>query len=345
MISSWPLNVFFLQFQYLTAMQSRLAGLDALRGIAAFAVFAHHLHMAAFGYSRGSAFLAVDLFFMLSGYVMARTYEARLNDSLSAASFITSRIRRLWPTMTVGAVIGIPVVWLSYSPERAALATLNLLFIPYFLEPRAFPLNGPAWSIFFELVANLLHALVLYRLRNSQLFLLAGAGLLVLFLYGRQYGFDVGSQPDNFLLGLPRIIMSYAIGIILWRTWRDQPPIRVSRSFTLLAMPLFFGATVLMSGQSWLANLLFIIVVCPALIAGALQLQASPFWLNVAALGGAVSFPLYAVHGTVIRLAGVLDYGWAIGGASALLVVALFPSVRSAFSHACPVTLRKAAKV
>jgi peptidoglycan/LPS O-acetylase OafA/YrhL len=313
-------------------MGSRLVGLDGLRGIAALAVFAHHVFMSANGYSRGVAFLAVDFFFMLSGYVMARTYEARLTGDLSAAGFLALRLRRLWPAMTVGAAIGVPVVWATYAWPDALPAMLNLLFVPWFLGTRVFPLNGPAWSIFFELVANLVHALVLCRLSTRQLMLLALACAPLLVAGGIDYGLDVGSRPENFLFGLPRVLLSYTIGMILWRSWRDEPPVKVSASFTFLAMPLFFTATAV-SGGSWIANLGFIAVVCPMMIAGGLRFPAPSRWAGLAAFAGALSFPLYAVHGTVLRLASLLELGWIAGALLALAVPLVFPSVRRALGR------------
>lgn len=311
-------------------MSGRLIGLDALRGIAALAVFLHHLHMAATGYSTGAAFLAVDLFFMLSGYVMARTYEERMLEGLHPLRFLSLRWKRLWPTMTVGAAIGVPVVWANYAAPEAAGAMLGLLFIPFFIGPRVFPVNGPAWSIFFELVANALHAVLLYRLSNRELWLLAAVSAFALVLSGWAYGLDVGSRPENFFGGIPRVLLSYTLGILLWRIWQDNPRIDISQSFALLAMPIFFVATTFIEGQSWVANLFFILAICPMMIAGALRFEASPFCSSVAIFTGAISFPLYAVHGTVLRLAKLLEFGWVAGGCAALLVTLAFPSVRKA---------------
>src|SRR5262245_61697811 len=86
---------------------NRLYGLDALRGVAALAVLFHHYEVI-FGSTHyfSRAYLAVDVFFMISGYVMARTYEGRLGNSLSAVQFLWIRIKRLWPTMAVGTTIG-----------------------------------------------------------------------------------------------------------------------------------------------------------------------------------------------------------------------------------------------
>lgn len=84
----------------------RLAGLDALRGIAALVVVIGHVFLARDGAEHGRPWIAVDVFFALSGYVTARTYEARLGRDLSAGGFLAARLRRLWPVMAVGALLG-----------------------------------------------------------------------------------------------------------------------------------------------------------------------------------------------------------------------------------------------
>lgn len=317
-------------------MGGRLTGLDGLRGIAAIAVLGHHLHILLFEASRGTAFLAVDFFFMLSGYVMARTYETRWEVPSPAARFMTSRLRRLWPTMAVGGVIGATAAFIKLPGVDVLPMLLNLLLIPSFVGILAFPLNVPAWSIFFELVANLAHVLVLRRLRTRGLVAVAALAGLVLVLGGRIHGLDVGSRPDNFLLGLPRVLMSYTIGILLWRSWRDEPTIIGSPGFAFLAMPLFFGASMLTAHSSWIANLLFITIACPMIVAGGLRFPATSRWSPLLSISGAMSFPLYAVHVPAMVLVKYLGGHWTLGFAAAIATTALFPSVRRAIGAAMP---------
>lgn len=317
-------------------MGGRLTGLDGLRGIAAFAVLGYHLHILIFETSRGTAFLAVDFFFMLSGYVMARTYETRWDVPSPAARFMTSRLRRLWPTMAVGGAIGATAAF-SQSPGIDVLPMLlNLLLIPWFVGILAFPLNVPAWSILFELAANLAHVLVLRRLRTRSLVAIAALAGLVFVLGGRSQGLDVGSRPDNFLLGLPRVLMSYTIGIILWRSWRDQPTIAGSPGFAFLAMPLFFGASMSTANLSWVANLLFITIACPMIVAGGLRFPVNSRWSPLLRVAGAMSFPLYAVHVPAMVLVKYLGGHWTLSLAAAIATAALFPSVRRAIGAAMP---------
>lgn len=279
---------------------TRLQGLDALRGIASLCVLAFH----AAGPNSSNAYLAVDFFFMLSGYVMARTYEERLQTRMGAAGFLKARLVRLWPTMFLASLIGLP--WLaSWTPTNwlVAISVANLLFIPTPMLNRVFLLNGPAWSIFFELFANLTHGLVLQRLSTRWLQLLLVPLIAILAYFASRYTMELGSTPATFLGGVPRVLVSYAIGVLLWRRWRDKPAFRVSSPFTYSAMPIVFLVGAFVAGQSWQADLIFVLLVCPMLVAGGLKLAIIPAPLRYL---GILSFPLYAVHGPVLETSKML---------------------------------------
>ena len=280
---------------------TRLDGLDALRGIAALCVFAYH----ALEEVGSNAYLAVDFFFMLSGYVMARTYEARLAGGLVPTRFFVMRLGRLWPTLFFGSLLAVP--WLlSQHPIADVWPAIvaNLLLIPFAVGGWMFLLNGPAWSICFELFANALHAVLLWRLSPRAIAALLVPLIVLLALAASRYSFDVGSTLNGFGAALPRVLVSYGIGILLWRKWRDAPSIKVSGAFTLLIMPAFFGINALIAGDSWQADLLFVLLVCPLLIAGGLRIErVHPVLLWF----GAISFPLYAVHVPAMRLVAWLD--------------------------------------
>jgi peptidoglycan/LPS O-acetylase OafA/YrhL len=253
--------------------------------------------------------------------------------------FIKIRLFRLWPTMAVGTSIAAAVVWSTYPAPDAALMMLTLVFIPTFMDGRAFALNSPAWSIFFELIANLLHVIVLHKLSTRSLFFVALVALPLFVIPGMAFGLDVGARTANFLIGLPRVMLSYTVGIILWRSWRDSPPIEVPRSFAFLVMPVFFIVTATfdnLTSTTWIANLFFILVFCPLMIAGGLRFDEKSRGAGIAAVAGAFSFPLYAVHIPVIAAASYFGGGWKVSAVAALLVSALFPSVRKALQEALP---------
>lgn len=290
----------------------RLHGLDALRGIAALCVLVYH----AGRFTDSNAYLAVDFFFMLSGYVMARTYEGKLASGMRPAAFVGARIGKLWPTMFFASLVALPWLYSYLEPSQFwPVALANLLLIPTPIANRVYLLNQPAWSIFFELVANLVHALVLWRLSTRQLTLLLVPTVALLAWQASHYTLNLGASPVTFLGGIPRVLTSYIIGIVLWRWWRDKPTLAVSRHFTLLAMPLFFIGGGLVPQQSWQSDLLFVLVLCPMLVAGGLKIERpGPLLL----FAGAISFPLYAVHGPMIQLARVLGLNLWLGAACSI---------------------------
>ena len=135
--------------------------LDGMRGVAAFAVmmmhFTNNLPTPLFK----TAYLAVDLFFILSGFVIAHSYnEALLSGSMKFLEFFKRRLIRLYPMFFIGLVIGAASLhWAKqwgethYSLQNIVFASLcNIFFIPYFNNidgGHIFPLDDPAWSLFF----------------------------------------------------------------------------------------------------------------------------------------------------------------------------------------------------
>ena len=279
----------------------RIHGLDAMRGLAAFCVFAFHANglfdeipnVFAKGY------LAVDFFMMLSGYVMARTYEGRMQAGLSPEKFFALRYRRLWLTMAIGSLFGIPYLWLvAGDPALFAIAlVLNLFLIPFPLNNELFPLNIPAWSIFYELAANLTHVVLLRRMSTPVL--LGFALLLALPLaYFTNFKGDVdfGAFKLQFGPALVRALVSYSIGVVLWRWWQDEPPLKIPPALAIIAAPLAMTTPLVALG--WAYDTAFTLLICPLLLAGGLRMRGAPRW---AVLSGMVSFPLYAVHMAVLR--------------------------------------------
>jgi len=301
----------------------RLPGLDALRAVAAACVAVMHLG-AIYGTPSliSSAYLAVDLFFLLSGFVMARTYEQRMRASrIGPGAFLAARYRRLWPTMVIGAALSLPfLIRDSASLAMAAQsAILNILLLPAFAAPEIFPLNTPAWSVFFELLANFAHALLLWRLGRTGLailVLLAGCGLIACALH---FGhLDIGSRQDNMIGGLARVAFAYGLGVLLWRLHGDRAPLAVPAWLGLLAMPVLFAAASWLGLRGWIFDLPFVIMACPLMLWASLRFDA-PRLAGVTSFAGALSFPLYAVHYPLLLGAEALKLPEAVAAILALL--------------------------
>ena len=287
-------------------MTQRLSGLEALRGVAALLVAWNHAVFLQFDpalarWAMPYSYLAVDLFFLLSGYVLSRAFEGRMPGT---AAFAAMRFRRLWLPVACGTGLGAfyyVVAGMGLLEWSAHLAA-GLAILP--LMGFAFLFNAPAWSIFFELFANAAHALTLGRVSNSVLGAIVAACGLVLLSSGPQYGMDVG-QGDKFWLGFPRVLFSYGLGILLhrlngdrtWISYRVAWPMLGAYCLAIALYPDILGGA---------AEMLFVAVVHPALLLSVLSLQDS----RVARTLGAYSFPLYAMHYPVQMLAAGVGLAW-----------------------------------
>ena len=151
--------------------------LDGLRGVAAVMVVAFHLLEAHSGGNHleqiiNHGYLAVDFFFMLSGFVIGYAYDDRWSR-MSIGTFFKRRIIRLHPMVIVGSIVGAVFFYFQESPCFPAIQDTSagtmllvmllgctLLPLPLKWDIRGWtemhPLNGPAWSLYYEYIGNIL---------------------------------------------------------------------------------------------------------------------------------------------------------------------------------------------
>ncbi len=187
--------------------------LDGLRGSAAVLVVLFHImgmtvSWADTGQLLHHAALAVDFFFVLSGFVIAFAYDDRWK-TMSTGQFILIRLVRLHPLVLLGAVLGLlSFVFDPFATNQKAipLATvlvdfaLICLMLPHAPLPNRWTdthsLNSPAWSLLQEYIGNLAYALVLRRLGTKTLGLLVVlAGALLAWCAWDKNSLDLGSYP------------------------------------------------------------------------------------------------------------------------------------------------------
>jgi peptidoglycan/LPS O-acetylase OafA/YrhL len=293
----------------------RLHGLDALRGLAAILVFAHHL-LGVYGIHLNelTAILSVDLFFMLSGFVLAKTYGGRFEHGLSANAFIKARYRRLMKPVLIGASIGLVYQATAGTLTFAVAASLITtgLFLPALWMPAyLFPLNWPVWSLFSEIYSNLVHVL-LAKARPALLIAFFGTGYLVM---TASLGPTTGMKAAFLVPSLFRAATAYFIGVELYRRFGDTP-LPVSPSVGIAGFVL--AALTLPYLPAALADLSFVLVIAPLVVRSAIGLDPTR-WATAL---GTLSFPLYAVHVPTIQLAHAFGLNLA-GSAAVALVVAL----------------------
>lgn len=318
--------------------------LDGLRGVAALLVVWYHVFE---GYAFAGAkptvecinhgYLCVDFFFMLSGFVIGYAYDDRWNRSLTLKGFFQRRLIRLHPMVIMGAVLGTVTFLVQGSVQWdgthiATSAVMLALLLSLFLIPAVpgcgyevrgngemFPLNGPAWSLFFEYIGNILYALFIRRLSDKALLalvILLGAALGCFALTDASgYGcIGVGWTLDriNFVGGLLRMLFPFTLGMFLSRRFR---PVRIKGAFwicSLILVGLFFipyiagNTPVLWNG---LFEIVCIALVFPVLVwLGASGTTTDTFSTRVCKFLGDISFPLYIVHYPFMYL----FYAWLI---------------------------------
>ena len=308
--------------------------LDGLRGVAALTVVCFHL-FEAYASSHldqriNHGYLAVDFFFILSGFVVGYAYDDRWTK-MTVREFLTRRLVRLQPMVVIGALIGAvmfytqgcPVWDVSAVPVAMLLvATLmNAFMIP--ATPGAeirgvgemYPLNGPAWSLFFEYIGNVLYALFIRRLSTRALAVLvaaAGCGLAAFSVWGPLGDICVGFSltGENIVGGSLRLLFAFPAGLLLSRVFR---PVRVRGAFWIGTLAVVALASVPRIGGSehlWMNGVydaLCAVVLFPLIVwIGASGKTTDRVTSRICKFLGDISYPLYMVHYPFIYL----YYAW-----------------------------------
>lgn len=295
---------------------ARLPLLDALRGIAAVAVMLHHepLLYAAHG-AITRAYLAVDFFYMLSGLVLTLAFEPRFAQT-GARHFMLTRVARLWPVMAVGVLLGGVWQYLGHGVQGLGLMlAMGLLIVPrlWGAPGRIYWLDGPEWSVAYELVGNALHSALLWRWGTRALlgFTLA-CGVVVAGLAVHFGAIAMGDTVATWWAGFFRLGFSYGTGMVIGRLLRahyrpDERPLAWAAAALPLPLVLFLGGFAPL-GEPWL-DLAVVLVLFPPLLWWMARV-ALPEALTPGALWlGRLSYPLYAVHIPVIGIMAQLAHG------------------------------------
>lgn len=209
---------------------SRLVQLDGLRGVAALVIMLYHFEMVFHSHGpfvRG--YLMVDLFYLLSGFVLAVATESKLAGGIGALAFTRARFVRLWPLVAVGAGLAVVRAFFIGMADPLTLLfwlALDLAMIPVLTGVGPFyRFNGPQWTLFWEVVANFLHALLLRRVPTRWLPLLAACFGVALVVVVRDHGADnVGVSAltwETWYKPIPRVGWSYVLGVLMGRIYRE----------------------------------------------------------------------------------------------------------------------------
>ena len=308
--------------------------LDGLRGVAALVVICYHIGEA-FATSFldqvvNHGYLAVDFFFMLSGFVIGYAYDER-RETMGIWAFAKRRLIRLHPMVVMGALLGGLTFYAQgceywkvseVSIGLLIFATLlNMLLVPAWssVEVRGFgeifPLNGPTWSLFYEYIANALYVLAIRRLSTRWLAgcVFATGGVLFAYAVTNEYGY-LGAgwtfADNGFWGGLLRVMFAFPAGLLLSRVFKQR---RVHGAFWWCALTVVAVTTIPRIGGAdhlWangIYDALCVLLIFPLVVwIGASGQTTDAFSTRLCNFLGDISYPLYIVHYPVIYV----YYAW-----------------------------------
>lgn len=317
--------------------------LDGLRGVAALMVIWYHV-FEGYAFAGGTTidtfnhgYLAVDFFFILSGFVIGYAYDDRWGKNFTMKDFIKRRLIRLHPMVIMGAIVGAITFYIQGSVQwdgthiGISMVMLSLLCTIFFIpampgvdyEVRGngemFPLNGPCWSLFFEYIGNILYALFIRRLSNKALTIvvvLLGVALASFAIFNVSgYGnIGVGWTLDgvNFIGGLLRMLFPFSMGMLLSRNFK---PMKLRGAFWIctLVMIALFAVPYLEGTESICTNGIYeafcIIIAFPILLwIGASGTTTDKKSTQICKFLGDISYPIYVIHYPFMYL----FYAWLI---------------------------------
>jgi peptidoglycan/LPS O-acetylase OafA/YrhL len=227
----------------MTKMHFRV--LDSWRGVAALLVAIFHLNLYSALYPLDfirNAYLFVDFFFVLSGFVITHSYAARLGTIEELGSFALKRFGRLWPLHAV-----VLLAFVAVESAKAVLAArgtsfylppftgtnaistipMNLAFAQSFGLVQHLTWNPPSWSICAEFWTYLVFAAVLYagsawsgrfRYATGALIAVLLAGSVTVLLLFAQHGMDA-----TYDLGFVRCLYGFLVGHLTYRLFQAVP--------------------------------------------------------------------------------------------------------------------------
>jgi peptidoglycan/LPS O-acetylase OafA/YrhL len=294
-------------------IQRKYTNLDAIRGLAAILIVLRHAPVMFISPQFQQSYLAVDIFFGMSGFVVANAYEARLRSgSLTFFSFTKIRLIRLLPFYLLGTLIGLFEHFFeepggAHAGIRSVISAASLVLLPLLMLPaRAkplYPVDNPAWSLLYEVVANCAYA-KLVRMNNTRVLAMASVvSGVVIFLYSIVHdSLDAGWNISDGYIALARVVLSFSVGVLLYR--RRAAYVQHRKSAALSALTLIGAALMLCidvpAGWSGVATAAEVLLGVPALVYIATAAEPPSCVAPIFARLGQISYGLYITHVPVL---------------------------------------------
>ena len=295
--------------------------LDGLRGVAALAVLCmHSSYKIGFNEFPARGYLAVDFFFMLSGFVVASAYEDRLKSGqMGFRAFVKIRTIRLYPLIALGVFMGAVGTFLHiYLADKAgaplgapmtyqALAisiVLGFLLLPFGpLGKGLMPLDNPLWSIFFEVGVNLVYAAAI-RILAGVVALRVAVIVSVIVLTAQALHFhsiNFGHEDATMSLGVARVCASFFIGIGLFRLYERGAFARVPKVPGLVLTVALIASFIWKPIQDGgIFDMTCVVLLFPAVIIFAISDNVSARWRPAVRISGRLSYPIYTLHEPIV---------------------------------------------
>ena len=297
--------------------------IDGLRGIAALLVVCRHivpLHGNRLNFP--SSYLAVELFFLFSGFVIAHAYDKRFEAGMGFWDFVKARLIRLYPLYFLGfaiAVLTVPgarLMGIKTWPLDPRVLVPNLFMLPTYIVFAGgvlFPFNNPSWTLFFELLANFAYCLLYKVLSHGRLALLVIITAVLLLLADFNFrSLDIGYNRIHFIGGFARVAFSFFAGVGVYRFQLARPcPIRISPWLLLAGATALLVQAVPRGLDRELYDAICAIVIFPLFAYLATAVEPGRIGQNMFTLGGGASYALYLIHAP---LGGVLNQFFTLYG-------------------------------
>lgn len=292
--------------------------LDGLRGSAAFLIVLFHAFNYPFGFRpplhlMHHAYLAVDFFFGLSGFVVAYAYDDRWTR-MSILQFFRIRLIRLHPLVLVGATLGLlGYLFDPFSKQMNRTAPM-LLLLAYVTSLLLLPsppvggrthesqaLNGPAWSLMQEYLGNTAYALILRRLRTVTLGIIFGlSGALLFWTANTKGSLDGGwGYPELWMAPL-RLTASFVMGLWLYRIHDRIRLPKIGLLILSIVLVICFQMPEFSKAGYFSFNGLYdaacVLFLFPLIILCGAHSNAGMGMIRLCKLSGRLSYPLYITH-------------------------------------------------
>ena len=323
-----------------------------MRGVCALIIVLLHCDAAVLGTNSlfRHGWLSVDIFFVMSGFVIATAYEDRLRAIDGFGTFMRARATRLLPVQIIGTLAGalscLALYWCGHrivpglsSGALCVALVYGLILIPISLSPVArifspwqwgFPINPPLWSLHAEWAVNIIYGRFLFAARTSVLATIYGCLAIYLLhhlLQGRQE-WDM-TFPYEIVPNLARAAIGFLAGVIIFRTnnaglLRRLPPVRPETVYAcwllVCAVPLVHPMPIFEAAAALVLAPLAIML----LIGNQGRLRKPYLAL------GALSYPLYASHFAIVNISLI----WIVPGGGRHNFLYLPPMLLAAFALA-----------